>query len=46
MTILCLVKPQAFFDMLIDIKIWYGHGSRSTSIYPKPSIVTLLNIQG
>jgi hypothetical protein len=32
--------------MLIDVKIWYGHGSKSTSIKPKFSIVTLPNVQG
>jgi hypothetical protein len=42
----CLVNPRAIFEPSVDVKIWYRHGLKSTSINPRLSTMTSINING
>jgi hypothetical protein len=46
MKIFYLVNTQAFFNLPIDIIIWYMHGSKLAFVNPRPPIVVLPNIKG
>jgi hypothetical protein len=41
MTVFYLVNTQAFFNMPIDVIIWYMHGSKLTPINPRPYLLCI-----
>jgi hypothetical protein len=42
----CLVNRQILCELFVDVKLWYGHGSKSTIVNLRPSTIVLPNIKG